>query len=119
MTAAVYGSTSGRQSNMALLLPSEFDDYLLDLCGQHHNNRLYTTYGDDIFNGYWYCVRTKHKQLAPGLLLTAIQEEENANMKSVHEMTEWSYAKVEQNRPMLNRKETYKLEDDPDRVWAE
>jgi hypothetical protein len=40
-------------------------------------------------------------------------------MKSVREMVEWSYAKAEQNWPMLNRKETYKLEDDPDRVWAE
>jgi hypothetical protein len=74
--------------------------------------------GDDIFNGYWYCLRTKHKP-APGLPLTAIQEEENANMKSVHEMVEWSYAKAEQNWPMLNRKETFKLEDDPDRVWEE
>jgi hypothetical protein len=30
MTAAVYGPTSGRQSDMALLRLSEFDDYLLD-----------------------------------------------------------------------------------------
>jgi hypothetical protein len=40
-------------------------------------------------------------------------------MKSVHEMIEWSYAKAEQNWSMLNRKDTYKLEQDPDRVWAE
>jgi hypothetical protein len=52
--------------------------------------------------------------------LTPIQEEENTNnMKSVREMIEWSYAKAEQNWPMLNRKDTYKLEQDPDRVWAE
>jgi hypothetical protein len=51
--------------------------------------------------------------------LTAIQGEDNANMKSVREMVEWSYAKAEQNWPMLNRKEGFKLEQDPDRVWAE
>jgi hypothetical protein len=119
MTAAVYGPTSGRQSDMGVLRLSEFDDYLHDLCGIHyHNNTLYATYGDDIFAGYWYCVRTKHKP-TPDLQSTAIQEEENTNMKSVREMIEWSYAKAEQNWPMLNRKETYKVEQDPDRVWAE
>ena len=51
--------------------------------------------------------------------LTAIQAEENENMKSVHEMVEWSYAKAEQSWPMLNRKDGYKLEQDPDQVWAE
>jgi hypothetical protein len=51
--------------------------------------------------------------------LTAIQEEENLNMKSAREMIEWSYAKAEQNWPMLNRKDFYKLDMDPDRVWAE
>jgi hypothetical protein len=41
-------------------------------------------------------------------------------MKSVREMIEWSYdAKAEQNWPMLNRKDTYMLEQNPDRVWAE
>jgi hypothetical protein len=41
-------------------------------------------------------------------------------MKSVHEMIEWSYAKAKQNWLMLNRKDTYKLEQDSDRVlWAE
>jgi hypothetical protein len=118
MTAAVYGPTSGREGDMTLFRLSEFDDYLRDLCAIHHNNTMYATYGDDIFAGYWYCLRTKHKP-APGLPLTPIQEEENDNMKSVREMVEWSYAKAEQNWPMLNRKETYKLEQEPDRVWAE
>ena len=118
MTAAVYGPTSGREGDLALWRLAEFDDFLLGLCGQHHGNTLYATYGDDIFAGYWYCLRTKHKPTAD-LPLTPIQEEENANMKSVREMIEWSYAKAEQNWPMLNRKDTYKLEQDPDRVWAE
>jgi hypothetical protein len=79
---------------------------------------MLATYGDDIFAGYWYCLRMKHKPTAD-LPLTPMQEEENANMKSVHEMIEWSYAKAEQNWLMLNRKDTYKLEQDPDRVWAD
>jgi hypothetical protein len=51
--------------------------------------------------------------------LTAIQEEQNENMKSVREAVEWSYAKAEQNWPMLNRKDMHKLEQSPARVWAE
>ena len=118
ITAAVYGPTSGRQSDRKLLRWADFDDYLKELCEQHHNSTLYCTYGDDIFAGYWYCVRTKHKSTGD-MPLTPIQEEENENMKSVREMVEWSYAKAEQNWPMLNRKNGYKLEQDPDRVWAE
>jgi hypothetical protein len=120
MTAAVYGPTSGREGDLALFWLAEFDDFLLDLSQQHHGNTLYdATYGDDIFAGYWYCLRMKHKPTAD-LPLTPIQEEENANMKSVREMIEWSYAKAAKNWPMLNRKDTYnKLEEEPDRVWAE
>ena len=94
------------------------DDYLFDLCVQHHNNALYCTYGDDIFAGYWYCLRTKHKP-PPGMPLTAIQEEENENMKSVRECIEWAFAKAQQYWPLLNRKDSKKLEQNPDRVWAE
>jgi hypothetical protein len=75
MTAAVYGPTSGREGDLALWRLAEFDDFLLDLCGQHHGNTsLYATYGDDIFAGYWYCLQTKHKPTAD-LPLTPIQEE--------------------------------------------
>jgi hypothetical protein len=73
---------------------------------------LYATYGDDIFAGYWYCLRTQRKPTI-AMPLTAIQGEENAKMKSVREMLEWSYAKAEQNWPRLNRKEGFKLEQDP------
>jgi hypothetical protein len=70
---------------LALFWLSELDDFLLDLCEQHHGNTLYATYGSDIFAGYWwYCLQTKHKPTAD-LPLTPIQEEENTNMKSVHE----------------------------------
>jgi hypothetical protein len=97
---------------------AQFDDFLADLCALHHNNTLYCTYGDDIFAGYWYCLRTQHKA-APGMPLTAIQEEQNENMKSVREMIEWSYAKAEQNWPMLNRKDSFKVDENAERVWAE
>jgi hypothetical protein len=119
MTAAIYGPTSGRQGDKTLHRMAEFDDFLQDLCVQHHNATLYATYGDDIFAGNWYCLRTKHKP-APGLPLTLVQEEENANMKSVRELVEWSYAKAEQNWPMLvNRKELKRVDVNPDQVWAE
>jgi hypothetical protein len=118
IVGGLYGPTSGRQSDMALLQMSHIDEYLRDLCQQHFGNVMYCTYGDDIFAGYWYCLRTKHKP-APGMALTAIQEEENDNMKSVRECIEWSFAKAEQNWPMLNRKESKKLEKDPELVWAE
>jgi hypothetical protein len=118
MTAAVYGPTSGRQEDKALFRLAQFDDFLVDLCALHHNNTLYCTYGDDIFAGYWYCLRTQHKA-APALPLTPIQEEENENMKSVREMIEWSYAKAEQNWPMLNRKDSFKVDQDAERVWSE
>ena len=118
ITATVYGPTSGRRSDMALLHMSDFDLYLRQLCTQHHDGILYATYGDDIFNGYHYCVRTKHKA-TNDLPLTPIQVEENENMKAVREMVEWSYAKAEQYWPMSNRKDGYKLEQDPERVWAE
>jgi hypothetical protein len=97
---------------------ADFDDFLENLCSQHHGNTLYCTYGDDIFAGYWYCLRTKHRP-TNDLPLTAIQEEENENMKSVREMVEWSYAKAEQNWPLLNRKDGKKLEVEPALVWAE
>jgi hypothetical protein len=119
MTAAVYGPTSGRQGDKTLFCLAEFDDFLHDLCVQHHNTSLYTTHGDDIFAGNWYCLCTKHKP-APGLPLTLIQEEENANMKSVRELVEWSYAKAEQYWPMLvNRKELKRVDVNSDQVWAE
>jgi hypothetical protein len=118
MTAAVYGPTSGRQGDKTLFRLAEFDEFLLELCGRHHKNTLYCTYGDDIFAGHWYCLRTKHKPTA-ALPLTAIQAEENENMKSVREMIEWSYAKAEQNWPLLNRKDSFKVDDNAERVWAE
>ena len=118
MTAAVFGPTSAREGDLTLFCMAEFDNYLQELCEEHHNNTLYATYGDDIFAGYWYCLRTKHKPTAD-MPLTAIQEEENETMKSVRECVEWSYAKAEQNWAMLNRKDIYKLEQDPERVWAE
>lgn len=117
--SCIYGPTSGRRDDRSLFRLAEFDDYLVDLCTQHHGpNALYCTYGDAIFAGYWACLRTRHES-APGLPLTVEQESENENMKSVRESVEWSYAKAEQLWPMLNTKESFRLEQDADRVFAE
>lgn len=116
--AALYGPTSGRQGDKSLVHHSNIDNYLFQLCQQHYGNAMYFTYGDDIFAGYWYCLRTQHKPTA-AMPLTAIQEEENANMKSARQCIELSYAKVEQNWPMINRKDSFKVDQDAERVWAE
>jgi hypothetical protein len=79
---------------------------------------MYCTYGDDIFAGYWYCLRTAHKE-APGMPLTPIQVEENEAMKSARESIEWAFAKADQSWPLLNRKDSKKLEVDSQIVWAE
>jgi hypothetical protein len=120
MTGALYGPTSGRQGDKALFRLAEFDGFLVDLCARHYppGNTLYCTYGDDIFAGYWYCVRTKHKP-TPALPLTAIQEEENTNMKSCRQMIEHSYAKAESNWPLLNRKDSFKIDQHAEKVWSE
>jgi DDE superfamily endonuclease len=118
MIGGLYGPTSGRQGDKTLLRMSHIDQYLFHLCQQHFGNVMYCTYGDDIFAGFWYCLRTRHNP-APGMPLTAIQEEENTNMKSVRECIEWAFAKAEQNWPLLNRKDGKKLEVDSALVWAE
>jgi hypothetical protein len=98
---------------------AEFDEILVDLCTEFHGvDQLYATYGDGVFAGYWYCLRTRH-EAAPDMPLTAAQDEENDNMKSARESIEWSYARAEQLWPLLNTKDSFKLEQDADRVFAE
>jgi hypothetical protein len=63
---------------------AEFDDFIKDLCRESHNNKLYATYGDDIFAGYWYCLRTVHAE-APNMPLTKAQKQQNENMKSARQ----------------------------------
>jgi len=119
MTAAVYGPTSGRRDDRTLFRLAEFDEFLVDLCTEFHGaDHLYATYGDGIFAGYWYCLRTRH-EAAPGLPLTVSQEEMNDNMKLARECVEWSYARAEQLWPMLNTKDGFKLEEDSERMFAE
>jgi hypothetical protein len=101
-----------------LLRLAEFDDYLKALCEEYHNNKLYATYGDGIFAGYWYCVRTIHHP-APGMPLTDAQESQNKNMKSARESIKMSYAHVERLFPLLNRKDSFKLDLNLARVFAE
>lgn len=118
LTGAVYGPTSGRDDDRELFRLSQMDDYMLDLCTQHHGGDLYCTYGDGIFAGYWHCLRTKH-EAPPNTVLTQQQEDENANMKAVRECVEWSYARAEQLWPLLNKKDEQKMEVDSRRCFAE
>ena len=119
MTGAIYGPTSGREDDRTLFTLSEMDEYLVDLCEEFHGNgRLYCTYGDGIFAGRWFCLRTAH-QPAPNTQLTDEQEEQNENMKSARESVEWSYAKAEKLWPLLVWKDPKKVELDADRVFGE
>jgi hypothetical protein len=118
LTAAIYGPTSGKDEDKVLFRMAEFDDYMQELCEEHHNNSMYCTYGDGIFAGYWLCLRTSHVA-APTMALTDVQIDQNENMKSARESIELSYAKAEQLWPALNRKQGFKLDSNPLRVFAE
>ena len=119
LTAALYGPTSGREDDRRLFTLSEMDDYMVDLCNEFHGDgRLYCTYGDGIFAGRWFCLRTRHEP-APNAPLTVAQQEQNENMKSARESVEWSYAKAEKLWPLLVWKDHKKIELDPDRCFGE
>jgi hypothetical protein len=110
LTGAVYGPTSGRQDDQTLFRLGQFDNFMRDLCIHFHGaDHLYATYGDGIFAGYWYCLRTRHEP-SPLLPLTHAQETENDNMKAVRESVEWSYARAEQLWPLMNKKQAHVLE---------
>ena len=118
ITAALYGPTSGRSEDKALFRLAEFDDYIHDLCEEFHNSRLYATYGDGIFGGYWYCLRSCHVA-STNMPLTDVQDDQNKNMTSARQSVELSYAKAEQLWPLLNRKDSFKLDLNPARCFAE
>jgi hypothetical protein len=109
MTGAVYGPTSRRQDDRTLFHLAHFDNFIMDLCIQHHGaGYLYCTYGDGIFAGYWFCLRIRHEptQLYP---LTPVQQTKNENMKAVRECVEWLYARVELLWPLINKKQAHIL----------
>ena len=119
ITGAVYGPTSGHEDDRTLFTLSEMDEYMVDLCNEFHGDgRMYCTYGDGIFAGRWFCLRTSH-QPAPNAPLTDEQLEQNENMKSARESVEWSYAKAEKLWPLLVWKDQKKVELDPDRCFGE
>ena len=118
MTAACYGPTSGRDNDIELFRLSQMDDMLLELCQDIHDGDCYCTYGDAIFAGYWYCLRTEH-HTPPGYTLTDIQLDENDALKAARESVEWSYAKAEGLWKLLSTKYHFKLEVDSGRVFAE
>jgi DDE superfamily endonuclease len=118
LTAAIYGPTSGKQEDKTLFRLAEFDDYLHDLCIEQHNGRLFCTYGDGIFGGYWYCLRSPHVP-PPDMPLTEAQVDQNENMKSARQSIEMSYAEVEQKWPLINRKDDKRIDFDPACSFAE
>jgi DDE superfamily endonuclease len=118
LTAAIYGPTSGRNDDRTLFHLSQFDDYLMQVCTEFHGGDLYCTYGDGIFAGNWYCLRSMHKPAA-GMNLLDWQEAENLNLKSARVSVEWSYSRAEQQWPMLTNKMNYKVDQDSARCFAE
>jgi hypothetical protein len=61
----------------------QFDDFIRDLCIHFHGaGSLYCTYGDGIFAGYWYCMRTRHEPTAKCLCVHG-KIVENDNMKAI------------------------------------
>ena len=119
MCGTVYGPTSGRQDDRTLFRLAQFDEFLMDFCIQYHSpDKLYCTYGDGIFAGYWTCVCMRYKPM-PTLLLTQAQKIENYNMKAVREFVEWSYARAEELWPLLNKKQAHVLEVDPAMVFGQ
>jgi len=120
LTGAVYGPTSGREDDRRLFSLSELDDYLMELCQQHHGDgSLYCTYGDGIFAGRWFCLRTRHEAAPQTELTLAQRQEQNENMKSARESIEHSYSKAETLWPLLVWKDDKKIELDPARLFAE
>ena len=118
LTGAVYGPTSGRQDDRTLFRLGQFDRFIMDLCIEFHDSDLYCTYGDGIFAGYWYCMRTRHEP-TPNTPLTHAQEVENDNMKAIRETIEWSYGRAEQLWPLMNKKQAHILEWDPPVVFGQ
>jgi hypothetical protein len=119
MTGAVYGPTSGRQDDRTLFWMANFDRFIMELCIHFHGaDKLFSVYGDGIFAGYWFCLRTKHEgtEMMP---LTPAQDSENDNMKSVRECVEWSYARAEQLWPLMNKKQAHILELDSAMVFGQ
>ena len=118
MCGSVYGPTSGRQDDRTLFRLAQFDEYLTDRIHFHGANNLYCTYGNEIFAGFWTCVRTRHEP-TPDLPLTPAQEIENDNMKAVCESIEQSYGRAEELWPLLNKKKAHILELDPAMVFGQ
>jgi hypothetical protein len=90
----------------------------MEICTEFHGGDLYCTYGNGIFAGNWYCLRSMHKAAA-GMALLPWQEEENLNLKSARVSVEWSYARAEQQWGMLTDKSNYKVDQDAARCFSE
>jgi hypothetical protein len=118
ITTAVYGPTSGKSEDKTLFHMAQFDDYMRELCEEHHDNKLYATYGDGIFGGYWYCLRSSHVATST-MPLTEVLIDQNKNMTSARQSIEMSYGRAEQLWPLLNQKDSYKLDLNSERAFAE
>ena len=120
MTGAVYGPCSGREQDPTLLAWSGFDRRIRDLCVQHFGaHRLYACYGDAIFRGRYYCVRTRHEPLPVlNYFLTPGQENENDNMKSAREFIEHGYGFCLAKFPELGVRNYNKLLLDAELIYS-
>lgn len=120
MTLGTYGPTSAYEQDPTLYQWSDWDDFVCDLCLQHFG-KIFASYPDSIFHGYWYdCIRTRHEPLVTlGLFLTGAEENENDNFNSARESIELGYGRSEQLFPLLTVKSARKLGVDADLVYAQ
>ena len=119
MSGAVHGPTSGFEVDDTILDWSGLDYKIRDLCIQHFGNRIYTSYADAIFGGYWYSFRTRFEPLpALNLPLTFALENENDNLKSGREFHEHGYGFVIKKFPGVAEKECMKLMLDSELIFA-
>jgi hypothetical protein len=121
MTAAVYGPSSGRNKDPAMLTASGLDEALFELQRDAFpGENPFCAYADSIFRGAWACVRTRHEPLPTlGLPLTEEQDNENTCLKSARESIELGYGRAVQLFPHLAEKEYVKLGLDVNLTYAQ
>lgn len=86
----VFSLLSINRNDGTILTWSEVDPYLHALF-QLHGLQGHSIYGDSIFFGPHYCIRTRHEPIL-GIPLAYHQRHENAVMKKCRQPIEWEYA---------------------------
>ena len=111
LTGSIYGPTSARHPDSSLLDWSGFENHMLDACARHFgNNVIYAVYGDSIFFGPCFCVRSRHVPIPSlNLNLTVPMELMNSAMNSSREGIELGYGYGKKQFPLLEVKDFIKL----------